>query len=272
MTPTEFFDDISLADLGEVIVLSGPNYGDVYAMLDGARLALAAKGKTGVILSSRETRLLPAPLYKNCDAKIHGACPLPPTSRESISWESQVILAAGSMVVLVANQFDVGNAVENPRPKGLPVDAVVDLLNEWNVRQIILSGSRKYPGIRELFPMTGRLYYYGMDILFLKSQEQEFPLKYDDPIITGVNSNAGGHQPVGPLGPSVGKTLVSVLGDNFSSGSMAFFGGVPAIDVNVVDSRTINCLTPPHVAGVVDVMVRGVDGRAATMASAFYYY
>jgi hypothetical protein len=57
------------------------------------------------------------------------------------------------------------------------------------------------------------------------------------------------------VGPATGGTLVKIIGSGFAAGATVTFDGVPATSVQVVDGSTIKCLTPAHVAAVVDVVV-----------------
>jgi hypothetical protein len=60
-----------------------------------------------------------------------------------------------------------------------------------------------------------------------------------------------------------GSTPVTVTGAGFRAGMGVSFGGNPAQDVRVLDSRTITCLTPPSLEGLwVDVSVQDAEGSA----------
>ena len=81
------------------------------------------------------------------------------------------------------------------------------------------------------------------------------------PIITAVNPGTG---------PEVGGTPVSIWGTNLSADAEVTFGGVEAIDVQLVQEGLILCATPAG-TGAVDVMVTNPDGQTATAAGAFEY-
>jgi len=58
-----------------------------------------------------------------------------------------------------------------------------------------------------------------------------------------------------PAGASIGGTVVMITGANFSGDASVVIGDVPATQVLVADSATLNATTGPHDAGVVDVVV-----------------
>ncbi|MBN1417467.1 MAG: IPT/TIG domain-containing protein, partial [Planctomycetes bacterium] len=72
-------------------------------------------------------------------------------------------------------------------------------------------------------------------------------------------------------GPTAGGTPVVILGSGFRSGATVAFGGVAGEDVVVVSATRITCATPPHAGGMVDVVVRNMDGQSATLASGYQY-
>jgi len=71
----------------------------------------------------------------------------------------------------------------------------------------------------------------------------------------------------GPLG---GNIRVAIHGQGFAAGATVTFGGVPATDVEFVSAARLNCTTPAHAAGVVDVVV-DVAGDRATYPDGFTY-
>ncbi|MEM7165876.1 MAG: IPT/TIG domain-containing protein, partial [Planctomycetota bacterium] len=73
-----------------------------------------------------------------------------------------------------------------------------------------------------------------------------------------------------PEGPVSGGTPVTISGSGFAAGDLVFFAGMPANNVNVVDSQTIVCETPPGFSGFVDVMVQGAATNAV-LAFGFEY-
>jgi hypothetical protein len=56
---------------------------------------------------------------------------------------------------------------------------------------------------------------------------------------------------------------VTIHGQGFSPGISVLFGGIPAINVAVLDSRTIRCITPPDSEGWVDVTVGSLTVQRA---------
>ena len=74
-------------------------------------------------------------------------------------------------------------------------------------------------------------------------------------------------------GPSLGDTNVSVIGQNFTVGSVVFFGTDLAMDIVTINPGLIQCKTPAHnfpVGGAVDVTVIN-DGGSGSLPSAFTY-
>jgi len=71
-------------------------------------------------------------------------------------------------------------------------------------------------------------------------------------------------------GPITGGTMISILGHNLPPRPAVLFGGTYA---RVVDStsKAITLMTPPHVAGTVDVVVVGPSGRYDVLTDAFTY-
>ncbi len=74
-----------------------------------------------------------------------------------------------------------------------------------------------------------------------------------------------------PHGATFGADRVTVSGDGFVTGATIQFGGVLATSVVFVDSHTLNCLTPAHVWGVVDVLVTDPDASNGTLVGGFTY-
>lgn len=81
------------------------------------------------------------------------------------------------------------------------------------------------------------------------------------PSITAVSPDTG---------PAAGSTGVTVEGDWFVGATGVTFGGAAATGFIVDANDTITCLTPPHAAGTVPVVVQSPRGNA-TAAGAFTY-
>ena len=74
-------------------------------------------------------------------------------------------------------------------------------------------------------------------------------------------------------GPSLGDTNVSVIGQNFTVGSVVFFGTDLAMDIVTINPGLIQCKTPAHnfpVGGVVDVTVIN-SGGSGLLHNVFTY-
>ncbi len=74
-------------------------------------------------------------------------------------------------------------------------------------------------------------------------------------------------------GDTTGGTPVTITGSGFASaGSLGVtFGGTPATSVAVVNSTTITCTTPAHVAGLVDLVVTNGDGQPTTAVNSYTF-
>lgn len=81
------------------------------------------------------------------------------------------------------------------------------------------------------------------------------------PTISGVSPNAV---------PAVGGSLVTITGNNFTSGSTVTFGGTAATAVTFNSATSLTATTPAHAPGAVDVVVATVGG-SATMTGALSY-
>lgn len=75
-------------------------------------------------------------------------------------------------------------------------------------------------------------------------------------------------------GPTSGGQVVTITGTNFEAGATAVsFGGALAGGVTVVSPTQLSATTPPHAAGVVDVVVQtfGSASSQATLAGGYRY-
>ncbi|BCA96000.1 hypothetical protein TUM19329_23610 [Legionella antarctica] len=79
--------------------------------------------------------------------------------------------------------------------------------------------------------------------------------------LTGINPNSG---------TASGGVGVTLTGTGLTDATAVTFDGDPATDVHVVDSTTVTAVTPPHVAGVVDVVIETPAG-GATLTNGFTY-
>jgi hypothetical protein len=96
--------------------------------------------------------------------------------------------------------------------------------------------------------------------LILTSEELDAPWERYDP------DDASAHPTpaivlVSPNhGAIIGGTAVTITGSGFGLGATVTFDGVPATDVEVVDERTITCVTPSHAAGAATIVITNMDG------------
>jgi hypothetical protein len=72
-------------------------------------------------------------------------------------------------------------------------------------------------------------------------------------------------------GNANGGTPVTITGTNFATGAIVTFGFATASKVVVVNSTTITAVTPPHVAGSANVIVRNSAGNQGSLSNAFLY-
>ncbi|MCL6644456.1 MAG: IPT/TIG domain-containing protein [Dehalococcoidia bacterium] len=75
------------------------------------------------------------------------------------------------------------------------------------------------------------------------------------PVITSVVPGAG---------PVTGGQTVTINGQNFTGATSVTFGGTPCTSFTVVSATQITCVTPPHAAGVVEVVVTTPVGSNVT--------
>lgn len=68
-----------------------------------------------------------------------------------------------------------------------------------------------------------------------------------------------------------GGELIEIVGEGFVPGATVMIGGVPATGVTFIDDSHIDCITPPHAAGVVAVAVTNSVGFTGTLPAAFTY-
>jgi hypothetical protein len=72
-------------------------------------------------------------------------------------------------------------------------------------------------------------------------------------------------------GPVSGGTTVTIRGTEFAPGAAVFFGGLPSDSVVVSSSMLLTAVTPSHVTGIVDLLVRNPDGLQGVRQRTFSY-
>lgn len=72
-------------------------------------------------------------------------------------------------------------------------------------------------------------------------------------------------------GPTEGGTKVVITGTGFAEQASVFFGGKPAVNVQIVNGTTIKLETPPGDPGSVDVEVQNPDGTRNIKVNGFTY-
>ena len=81
------------------------------------------------------------------------------------------------------------------------------------------------------------------------------------PTISSISPNSG---------PTSGNTQVTINGTNFTSLITVSIGGNLGLNVNVINSTTLTCFTPPGSAGAVNVQVSTATG-SDTLNAGFNY-
>ena len=264
MTPNEFLSEASSFAPGSFVVVSGNDQPMIGVLLSGAQAVIESGGLMTLLYDSRATEWRQVPEYQSCNAKFTEDGCDPTYYQVGIPWESKVLLASGSMVTLVGNFFDTTSPWTNPWGFGLPADVVIDLLEWHNVRTILESGSKKYAGVRDLYPFVTKVYWYdgpSDQITYVKDQVAELPHNENLPVLSFV-------QP--PIGPTVGRQIVTLKGENFYPGAKVSFDGMVATDVVVVNENVISCQTPVHPLGASNVELSTQFGLSV-LGSGFYF-
>jgi len=88
-----------------------------------------------------------------------------------------------------------------------------------------------------------------------------------DPAIAGLQIK--GITPA--VGPIAGGTSVTISGTGFATGDQVIFGGIPATSITVTSSSQLIAITPPHVAGTVDVELTNGAGQKSSLSQGFTY-
>jgi len=71
-------------------------------------------------------------------------------------------------------------------------------------------------------------------------------------------------------GSAAGGTAVTITGHGFLANTTVRFGSAPAASLQLVNATTVTAVTPPHAAGVVDVVV-GIGGSNTSLTGAFTF-
>ena len=74
-----------------------------------------------------------------------------------------------------------------------------------------------------------------------------------------------------PRGSVIGGTSLSIFGTNFLAGSTITIGGTAATSVVFVDETLYRCVTPAHVAGLVDIVITEPSATLVTGKNLFGY-
>ncbi len=72
-------------------------------------------------------------------------------------------------------------------------------------------------------------------------------------------------------GALAGNTLLTLTGTGFLTGAAVLVGGASCTSVTVVSATQVTCLTPAHLAGVVDVTLTNADNQTSTLSSSYTY-
>ncbi len=72
-------------------------------------------------------------------------------------------------------------------------------------------------------------------------------------------------------GTNEGGTTVQITGANFREGLNVYFGGLPALDVAVIDSSNVIATTPRNTPGAANVQIINADGTNGLVSRGFNY-
>ena len=64
---------------------------------------------------------------------------------------------------------------------------------------------------------------------------------------------------------------ITIIGTDFKAGATVTFGGVSALNINIVSSTVLTCTPPPHAPATVDIVVTNPDGGTYTKTNGFTY-
>jgi hypothetical protein len=74
-----------------------------------------------------------------------------------------------------------------------------------------------------------------------------------------------------PSGSTAGGSVVTITGTGFASGASVTIDGAPGTAVTVVNPTTISAMTPPGIAGPVDVVITNLDLQSGMCLGCFTY-
>jgi len=167
MTSAEFVLLCPNFPAGELIIVSGPNFSATYSMLQAGQTAIEGSTPNGALLYDARATVTYTQRLWTVDTV------------QALSWEYVKDIAQEGFVVLIANTFDVNDPHQNPTPRYLEMDVMIDLMTVHNITDIVGATSKKYAGVREIFPWLSKIYYYdpGTDtVTFIKDQTSEVPM------------------------------------------------------------------------------------------------
>jgi hypothetical protein len=95
------------------------------------------------------------------------------------------------------------------------------------------------------------------------SEEGTFLVGLPAPTVSSITPSSG---------PVAGNTQVSVTGTGFQVGATVSFDGTSGAGIVILSETEIECFTPPHAAGAVDVVVTNTDSKQGTLLDGFTYY
>lgn len=72
-------------------------------------------------------------------------------------------------------------------------------------------------------------------------------------------------------GALTGGTSVTITGTNFVAGATVLFDTDPCASVSVINSTTMTCSTPAHIAALVNITFTNADGQLDTLPTAYTY-
>jgi hypothetical protein len=117
------------------------------------------------------------------------------------------------------------------------------------------TASSNFPGVSPL------QFYRGLGDAFLARIVETAPT-HPAPVISGITPNTGA---------TTGKTPITIKGENFVAGATVSLGGIPAEQVQVINSTTIQAVTGERFAETIKAFVTNPDGQSGLLNQAFTY-
>jgi hypothetical protein len=166
MTTADFINEALGFAIGKIVVVSGRDGEAVFQFLSlQVKPAIEGTGKAAFVYDSRSNMFFQGRDFRK-------------DVNEARIWEFMSLMAEGSAVLLVSNEFDPADPKQNRTPASLEVDVMLDIFKSSQVDGLMMGYSRRYGITRELFPFISKVYFYDIpmaNITFIKDQVPERP-------------------------------------------------------------------------------------------------